>query len=181
VDLFGEDGRWWLRHTRDAGTLLNRWKRGAINPNSLYTAAVASVWVNAPYEQWPGEPAPPRITEEQALDLAKGLRENLVLDKGTEQRGDWTGWMGLMDGTYRGQHAEEALVRHALPRFESAQQLIGLIVAAERRAPDGRVLARRRSALIWWRDPYPDAAGQGRGRILLRTELPPYDDLPDPF
>ncbi len=170
VDLFDEDGAWWLKHTRDSGTEFGKWKRGLVNPNSLYEDALASVWVDAPNEQWPGEVEAPRLTIDQARAVAEGLIEG----EGTVHRGEWARYLGtfLTPETDRGLHAEESLVRHALSRLESAQQLVGIVLLVERRAPGGRVLARRREALIWWRDPYGNPAIPGEGRILWRSPLP---------
>src|SRR5690606_37057707 len=90
VDLFAEEGQWWLRHTRPPSWEPGIWVRGRVNPNSWLTESLAAVFVDLPKEKWPGELSAEKVSLEQARYLAAFLAEDMYHDEAANQRGDWT-------------------------------------------------------------------------------------------
>ena len=177
VDLFGPDGRWWLRHTRDSGWEPGRWRRGVVNPNSLEPKVVESVFLEVPT----GAISPGIVYPDSSVSLDIGQTDSMALDMiaavgweneadfpedllegGTVQRGDWT-WALRDNDVLREEmdrHQAEAVVAFVQPRFESASQIWGMILVSEWRSPQGVARARARAVSVIWRDPYADENGR---------------------
>ncbi len=176
VDLFGEDGRWWLAHTRDPGAVLGRWERGRVNPNGPYTSAVAAVFADVPVESWPGEPGALGLSYELALGMAADMRVAVNDGSGSVHRADWA-WAVedrlLATLGEEGRHQAEAVVRQSYRLFEPGGQVWGIWMMAERRsaAPASTWPRRRALALVWW-DPFPDLAGWHAWSLLRWLDLP---------
>ncbi|MCC5847735.1 MAG: hypothetical protein JJU29_06525 [Verrucomicrobia bacterium] len=174
VDLFGPDGRWWLRHTRDTGWEPGRWRRGVVNPNSMEPKVLESVFLDVPIPVSPLDTEPPgplgfedvaSIAEDMVLAMGWEIEEDFPEDLsegGTVQRGDWT-W-ALRDNPEllndMDRHQAEAVVAFVQPRFESASQVWGMILVSEWRSPQGVARARARAVSVIWRDPYADENGR---------------------
>lgn len=168
VDLFGEDGRWWLRHTRDDGWEPGVWRRGMVNPNSLYREALEAAFLDVPLEKFPVDPNSERLTPEQTWNIAEDFIAALEMEEGSVQRGDWTRILaGNAVLREMDRHAAESVVASMLQVFETRQQLWGVALVAEWRAPGGWAVASAQSAALVWRDPYPDPGGEHAWSRLL--------------
>ena len=172
VDLFGEDGAWWLRHTRDVDWEPGVWRRGQVNPNSLNSQALESVFVGMPVRRHPGAASSWVVTEPQAWQLAEAFMISVGAERGGVDRGHWAQALGgafwghpAFEGVDRMQ--AEALVAQGLPRFESSNRLLGMVLVAEWRGPDGHVAARQRAASVLWHDPVSGPDGKhGRSQTV---------------
>jgi len=173
VDLFGEDGRWWLRHTRAPGWEAGIWTRSRVNPNTRFPRALATVFTGVPLEAWPGQPTARVLDWEEAVLLSENLVASVELEEGAETRGGWT--RGLEVGAMEvagGRHAAEAVVAGTLDRLSVGSAVWGVVVIAEVRDPGGVVRSRGRERVVYWLDPFPDAEGRYFTTVLLRSSLP---------
>ena len=160
VDLFGEDGAWWMRHTRDTGWEPGIWRRGRVNPNSLEPQTLEAVFVGAPVRRHPGAAEVLEVSEPQAWQLAEAMIQGVSDARGGVNRGSWVQALRgspALEGMDRMQ--AEALAAQVMPRFEAGGRLTGMILEAEWRAPGGNATARQRAASVVWQDPVSDENG----------------------
>jgi len=175
-DLFGSEGRWWMRHTRESFFTVGGVEIGVMNPNSRYPEALATVFEGQTPRQWPGETGT-SLTYAQGLEVAEELEAAVLGDQGFVQRGDWN-WaveaklLELAAESGKGRHAAESMLVETLPLLNTRSQLWGLIVLSETRGPAGQTLASSRRMYRISRDPFENPDGRRKGRVLFVSELP---------
>jgi len=174
VNLFGEDGRWFHRHTRRAAWAPG-WRTGKINPNSSYEQVLEAVIQAVRIERFPNDPEGRLVNPEESRTLAGALQREVGEGNGFVQRGDWTKALQEMDfqtefGWDRFQ--AESLVRRLNGVFETSQQYWGLVLMAEWRSPAGVARGRSRAAALIRRDPFADADGRHSWARQLWIPLP---------
>lgn len=167
VDLFSEAGLWWLRHTRESEWKPGEWTRSRVNPNSIYTDALASVFLDLPKQSWPGTTNSFAVMINEANTLALEITSTYLLDgegmgeEGMDQRGDWINPMqiplvtGGMD-----RHQAESIAVASLDRLAIGSNLYGLILLSETRTPSGGARSRMRYAALLWMDPFKGVTNQ---------------------
>lgn len=174
-DLFGDEGRWWARHTRagDARSI-SGWSRDRINPNSTAPNALGAAFAGLELRERPEASGTPLTSAEgEALGLEVGAA--FEGGDGFTQRGDWM-WAlenQLLDpeGIAAGRHAAEAVAAQSLRRLSTRSRVWGVVAVAETRAPGGRALAHETLAVILWSDPFPEPDGMHRFHRLQTLSL----------
>lgn len=174
VNLFGDDGRWFLRQVRNFPRAAG-WRRGRINPNSSYEQVLEAVFQSAQVERYPGDPDGRGVTEAESWALAEAMMEEVAAGRGFVQRGDWT--KALENSTLWAEWGwdvfqAESLVRQLNERFETSQQYWGLVLMAEWRSPAGVARGRSRAAALIRRDPFADAQERHSWARQLWIPLP---------
>lgn len=172
VDLFAEDGQWWLKHTRRPDWVPGIWMRNKVNPNADQPEAFSAVFLDVPQSQWPGDGAAEPITTEKALTLGGELSATSLLDEGADQRGEWSDALEktlLADGGDR--QRAESVVNELLERLTLNNQLYGLILVSEVRMTGGSVRSRQRQVYVVWLDPYPTENGRNS---MMKISYPPF-------
>ncbi len=164
-----EGGGFWYEQTRDADTSFGEWRRDRININGLYPDAQRAALRNAPLPRWPGDPNPPLlqdVTLEQIVGMGFSDWRNIDSFSTLSDAVRYFTVFGLSEPE------AEALAEHAWDRFSLEPETWTLLLFAERRSPQGRVLGRA-SQLRWiWRDAFPLPDGRHERRELLRRNLP---------
>ncbi len=172
VDLFAEEGQWWLRHTRPPEWEPGLWHRDRVNPNSLHQESLAAVFMDLPKEKWPGEPDAETVLLAEARLLASDLSATQQLDEAADQRGGWTDAIGVrLTDEDADRHAAESVIQNSLNRMAVNYQLYGLFVWSETRFPSGVSRTRQRESLVLWADPYPNSEGRHAVMKLFRSPL----------
>jgi hypothetical protein len=176
VDLFAEEGQWWLQHTRrQPNWEPGKWQRSKVNPNSRYMESLSAVFNGLPLSKWPGENTTDLLTLEMAVALANGLAYEMGEDNGANQRGGWTDALepALIGGNEPvDRHVAESIIRQSLERLDVGYQLYGLILCSEVRTADGNVRSRQRQVYTIWLDPYPTNEGRIAMMKISWTSLP---------
>ena len=175
VDLFSDEGRWWLKHTRTPDWEAGRWVRHRVNPSSGFPEALEPVFRGVPLREWPDQSGASVLTPEVAERLALDLNALFLLDEGATDRGDWAA--GLEATLVREEglslHQAEAVIGETLDRLTTDCHLWGVVGVAESRDASGRVRHRRGVLTVWWMDPFPSGAeGRHAWRTLARYAFP---------
>jgi hypothetical protein len=171
VDLFSEEGRWWLRHTRPATHAFGEVETGPINANSLYPDGLAAAFNRLEFREVPNILGV-AVTPVQSKELALEMGAAVLLEEGFTQRGDWNDAIEakLMEYTgSEGRHAAESVLVQSLSMLTTRSQLWGIVVLAETRGPGGQVLSRRHQVVNIWKDPFLNPEGYRHGRYFSST------------
>ena len=174
VDLFAEEGQWWLQHTREPDWEPGIWGRDKVNPNANQAEAFSAVFMGVPLSQLPDLPATDAPLPEIAYDLGKEMAANYLLDEPTDGRGTWTAsFEATMIRDYQiERHEAESLIQESLARLSVNHQVYGLFMCAELRSADGNVRSRQRQVYTIWLDPYPTNEGRIAMMKISWTSLP---------
>lgn len=175
VDLFAEEGQWWLQHTRRPDWVPGVWRRDKVNPNANQAEAFKAVFRGLLSERFPGEvdalPLEVSRIEQSANELAAASLQPEAYR--IDQRGEWSDELAgalLADGADR--HAAESIIQQSLGRLDVGYQLYGLILCSELRTADGNVRSRQRQVYTIWLDPYPTNEGRIAMMKISWTSLP---------
>lgn len=138
---------------------------GWVNPNTPQDGVIAAVLASSRSESYPGEgeddPDGPDAGDVDTL--TQQIRD--FLDDGQfMQRSELTQFTIPEGATDRDKFEVESIMRNAIELFDTQQNLITLILAAqaitEDEAGDETVLAETRAVALVWRDPYLNADGE---------------------
>lgn len=169
VDLFSTDGQWWLKHTRKPDWEAGKWTRSRVNPNTTFTNALASIFIDLPKRRWPGETTTNQVSFGEAQGFATELTSSYQLFRGADQRGEWTDEMGfVLPLGNGGRHQAESVVSESLERLDVGYQMYGILLWSETRIPGGRARSRQQHSVILWLDPFPNKDGRHEVMYVFR-------------
>ncbi|WFB37618.1 hypothetical protein P3T73_07575 [Kiritimatiellota bacterium B12222] len=172
VDLFSEEGQWWLQHTRSPEWEPGEWRRDRINPYGLYVEPLTAAFVGVPRFKYPEELGADTFSVAEAEVFAENLVAATLLDENGNQRGSWSSALeAALLADLRDRHQAEAILQEILERVDIGHHLYGLILMSEARSPGGRVQNRSGEMMILWMDAYPDVKGRFPLMKILRHPI----------
>ena len=143
-------------------------KRPGVNVNSQNTNALATAFVNAPINRYPGGPSIGTVSAADAQLIAAQLiartgahGTNSLSVVGRALNNNTVAFTSLWDDCDR-----ESIVANSYRLLSPRQNLFTILIAAQVTGSSGGVLAEQRAVAVVWRDPYPDA--NGRHPALVR-------------
>ncbi|MCX6997567.1 MAG: hypothetical protein NTV49_10885 [Kiritimatiellaeota bacterium] len=140
-------------------TQTNSVQRGLVNINSQNTNALATAFVNAPIQNYPGGPSNTVSAADAQMIAtrlftqtgANGTNSLAVVGRAVTNASVFA---SLADDG-----ARESLVANSYRLLSPRQQLFTILLAAQV-VGSGGVLAEQRAVAVVWRDPYPDTNGR---------------------
>ncbi len=194
IDLFTPAGQILLNKYRTCSLTAKTYTNGLINPNSSYSNVIKAAFLDAPIEQYPGDPSPNKVDEAMANEIVSGF-SSVEGNKATRASNTFyfaAGWVttsafavkgALMDTTYRSapynmdNTKKESIIRNTYRLFNPNQNLFTIVVIAQSIIDNGKqgtwepdedvITGEKRAVALVWRDPFPDP-DTGRHEMFVR-------------
>ncbi|NCC53637.1 MAG: hypothetical protein EOM20_20845 [Spartobacteria bacterium] len=178
IDLFSDNGRKLLKVLRDADQPMTNQLYGTVNPNTSYPEVLQMLFLDAPIEEYPGHPDPPRISLEQAKLIATGIVEytSQPLSKGDslDSAAAWVTTKAFEpNGTLSANkdlnnNQKEGIIRNSYRLFNANNNLFTYVVVAQAIQDDDNIgvwdsttndipVGETIITALVWRDPFPQS------------------------
>lgn len=179
VNLLGADPDDSYRLIDYITTAENDFTRGLVNPNSQYANVLASVFLSAPVDDYPGSPPQGEVDLSQAEDLARILHDATQSGTLFTNRSDVLALLTAPDIQAIVAEAvgdvvlTESVVRNSIGLFSAAGTTYMGVVAGQSvkdslspgSVQPEEVRGEQRAFVILWRSPFPDSNGKHPGYV----------------